>query len=83
MFWEVKLWLLKTTSYDSKKMKVTKNAFIMTVRRKIMDALAAQETHNVTQLRLIIQGRVEEITDYALLKGICDIVLSLRGGAIA
>lgn len=63
-------------SYDKDKMKVTKNVFIMTMRRKIMDALAAQETHNATQLRLIIQGSVEGITDCTLLKGICDIVLS-------
>lgn len=64
-------------SYNGEKMKVTKNTFIMTVRRKIMEALAAQENHNATQLRLIIQGSVEEITDCALLKGICDIVLSV------
>lgn len=64
-------------SYDKDKMKVTKNVFIMTVRRKIMDALVEQETHSATQLRLIIQGSVEEITDCILLKGICDIVMSL------
>lgn len=65
-------------SYDADRMKVTKNAFIMTVRRKIMEALEAQDTHNTTQLRLIIQGSVEGITDYKLLKGICDIVLSFN-----
>lgn len=41
-----------------------------------MEELAAQEKHNATQLRLIIQGSVERITDCNLLKGICDIVLS-------
>lgn len=66
------------SSYDSDKMKVTKNTFIMTVRRKIMDALDSQEVHNTTQLRLIIQGSVEGITDYNFLKGICDIILSAR-----
>lgn len=65
-------------SYDADKMKVTKNAFIMTVRRKIVEALEVQDTHNATQLRLIIQGSVEGITDYKLLKGICDIVLSFN-----
>lgn len=70
-------YLLETfkSSYDKEKMKVTKNVFIMIVRRKIMESLAVQETHNATQLRLIIQGSVEGITDCNLLKGICDIVL--------
>ena len=69
-------------SYDKDKMKVAKNVFIMTVRRKIMDALAAQEVHNATQLRLIIQGSVEGIADCNLLKGICDIVLSVSNKAL-
>lgn len=47
-----------------------------------MESLAAQETHNATQLRLIIQGSVEEITDCNLLKGICDIVLSVGNRAL-
>lgn len=77
-------YLLETfkSSYNEERMKVTKNVFIMTVRRKIMDALAAQETHNATQLRLIIQGSVEGITDCNLLKGICDIVLSVGNKAL-
>lgn len=77
-------YLLETfkCSYDKEKMKVTKNVFIMTVRRKIMDALAEQESHNATQLRLIIQGSVEGITDCNLLKSICDIVLSVGNRAL-
>lgn len=67
------------SSYDRDKMKVNKNVFIMTVRRKIVEALEKQELYTATQLRLIIQGSVEGITDYALLKGICDIVLSFNG----
>lgn len=63
-------------SYDRDKRRVTKNVFIMTVRRKIMESLKAQEELNVTQLRLIIQGSVEEIADCTFLKGICDIILS-------
>lgn len=69
-------------SYDSEKMKVTKNVFIMTVRRKIIESLELQEVHNATQLRLIIQGSVEGITDCNLLKGICDIVLSVGNKAL-
>lgn len=65
-------------SYDADRMKVTKNAFIMTVRKKIVEALKEQDAHNITQLRLIIQGSVEGITDYTLLKGVCDIVLSFN-----
>lgn len=70
------------SAYDQDKMKVTKNAFIMTVREKILKELEAQQSFNTTQLRIIIQGTIEEITDYVLLKGICDIVLSLKGGVI-
>lgn len=70
-------------SYDRERMKVYKNTFIMVVRPKIMAALDAQDAKSNTQLRLIIQGTVEKITDYALLKGISDIVLSLAGGAMA
>lgn len=78
-------YLLETfrSSYDKDKMKVNKNVFIMTVRRKIMEALEKQNFYNATQLRLIIQGSVEGITDCALLKGICDIVLSLSNREMA
>ena len=62
-------------SYNKERMKVTKNVFVMTVRRKIMESLKEQDFQNITQLRLIIQGSLEGITDYELLKGICDIVL--------
>lgn len=65
-------------SYDHDRMKVTKNTFIMTVRRKIMEELEKQEIYSTTQLRLIIQGSVEEISDYTLLKSICDIILSFN-----
>lgn len=71
------------SSYDENKMKVTKNVFIMTVRRKIMETMSTQENYNITQLRLIIQGSVEGITDLNLLKGICDIVLSVGNRGLA
>lgn len=77
-------YLLETfrSSYDKDKMKVNKNTFIMTVRRKIMEALEKQNFYNATQLRLIIQGSVEGITDCNLLKGICDIVISVGDKAL-
>lgn len=65
------------SSYDKDKMKVTKNTFIMTVRKKIMESLEAEQSFNATQLRLIIQGTVEHITDISTLEGMCKIVLSL------
>lgn len=77
-------YLLETfrSSYDKDRMKVPKNTFIMTMRKKIMDASKEQDIHNATQIRLIIQGSVEGITDYALLKGLCDIILSFNGGML-
>lgn len=69
-------------SYDKDRMVINKNAFIMTIRRKLIPTLAKEESYNANQLRLIIQGGVEEITDYNLLKGICDIVLSVGGRSL-
>lgn len=73
-------YLLETfkSSYDYDKMKVTKNVFIMTVRKKIMEALEAQQSYNATQLRLIIQGTVENIKDVTLLQALCNIVVSME-----
>lgn len=65
------------SSYDKDKMKVNKNVFIMTVRRKIIEALGVEQSFNATQLRLIIQGTVENITDINVLEGMCKIALSL------
>ncbi len=64
--------------YDNEKMKVTKNEFIMVMRQKIMAALGIQQ--NATQLRLIIQGIVENITDITLLQALCNIVVSVESG---
>lgn len=63
-------------SYDCDKMKVGKNTFIMTVRKKIMDSLEGQEEYSIEQLRIIIQGTLEEITDRFLLEGLRNVVLS-------
>lgn len=65
-------------SYDRDKMKVTKNAFIMTVRKKIVEELELQNSYNETQLRIIIQGELEGINDIRILQGMHDIVLSLQ-----
>ena len=54
----------------------------MTVRKKIMEALEAQQSYNATQLRLIIQGTVENITDVTLLQALCNIVVSMEGGVM-
>ncbi len=72
-------YLLETfkSSYDKEKMKVTKNAFIMTVRNIVMEKMEAEQSFNATQLRLIIQGTVEKITDISILEGMCKIVLSI------
>lgn len=66
-------------SCSSDEMVVSKNTFIMTVRQKIMRVLQERESYNATQLRIIIQGEVEKITDISALEGICKIVLALRG----
>lgn len=66
-------------SYDKDRMMVSNKVFIMTVRKKIMEALEAQQSYNATQLRLIIQGTVENITDVTLLQALCNIVVSMEG----
>lgn len=65
-------------SYDKDRMMVSNKVFIMTVRRKIMETLEAQQSYNATQLRLIIQGTVENIKDITLLQALCNIVVSME-----
>lgn len=65
-------------SYDKDRMMVSNKVFIMTVRKKIMEALEAQQSYNATQLRLIIQGTVENIKDVTLLQALCNIVVSME-----
>ena len=75
-------YLLETfkSVYDSEKMKVTKNEFIMVMRKKVIEDLEEQQPYNTTQLRLIIQGIVENITDITLLQALCNIVASVESG---
>lgn len=70
-------------SYDRDRMSVTKKQFIMTLRNKILSETEEQRSYNTNQLRLIIQGTVERITDDRLLEGLCNIVLSMEGQVIA
>ncbi len=65
-------------SYNKDRMMVSNKVFIMTVRKKIMEALEAGQSYNATQLRLIIQGTVENITDVTLLQALCNIVVSME-----
>lgn len=65
-------------SYDKDRMMVSNKVFIMTVRKKIMEALEAQQSYNATQLRLIIQGTVENIKDVTLLQALCNIVVLME-----
>lgn len=69
--------------YNKDKMTVSSKNFIMVVRKKIIETLEEQKFYNTTQLRLIIQGSVERITDYNILKGICDIILSVGNKTFA
>lgn len=71
------------SSYNKDKMKVNKNAFIMTVRQNILEALEKQKSYNATQLRIIIQGELENIIDVPILESMYNIVISLKGGANA
>ena len=50
------------------------------VEKLVMEALEVQQSYNATQLRLIIQGTVENITDVTLLQALCNIVVSMEGG---
>lgn len=70
-------------SYDKEKMKVTKNVFIMTVRNRIMEAQKKQNFYNASQLRIIIQGELENIIDMPILESMYNIVVSLKEGVRA
>lgn len=67
-------------SYDKDRMAINKNAFIMTIRRNLIPALEKKDSFNANQLRIIIQGELEGITDVSVLEGMRNIVVSLKGG---
>lgn len=68
------------SSYDKEKMKVVKNAFIMTIRKKMLEEMEEDQEYNANQLRVIIQGTVENIRDISVLEGLCKIVLFMENG---
>lgn len=70
-------------TYDCGKGKVDNATFIMTVAEKIKQDMAEKQYLNATQLRILIQGEVENITDVITLGNLYGIVQSLEGGVIA
>lgn len=64
-------------SYDYDKGKVSNVAFIITVAEKIKQEIAAEQKFNITQLRILIQGEVENITDHAILESLYGIIHAL------
>lgn len=70
-------------TYDYKNNRVRNATFIMTVAEKIKQDMAEKQHLNATQLRILIQGEVENITDVITLGNLYGIVQSLEGGVIA
>ena len=70
-------------SYNRDKMTVGRIPFIMTLRNKILSETEEQRNYNVTQLRIIIQGELEGVSDVPVLEGIWNILLSLKGERFA
>lgn len=69
-------------TYDYGKGRVSNATFIMTVAEKIKQDMAAGQNFNTTQLRILIQGEVENITDVITLSSLYGIVQSLEGGVV-
>lgn len=71
------------SSYDYSKGKVDNITFILTVAEKIKHDMAEKQHLNATQLRILIQGEVENITDVITLGNLYGIVHALEGGNMA
>lgn len=69
--------------YDYEKNKVSNATFILTTAEKIKQDMAAGQCFNATQLRILIQGEVENITDFITLSNLYGIVHALEGGSMA
>ena len=69
-------------AYDYDKGRVSNSTFIMGVAEKIKQDIAEKETFNATQLRILIQDKVENITDIITLGNLYGIVQCLEGGAL-
>lgn len=70
-------------AYNRERMTVLKTQFIMVLRNKLLNEMEEQRGYTTSQLRLIIQGTVDRITDERLLEGLCNIVLSMEGQVMA
>lgn len=66
--------------YDPDRQTVAANPFILTVAEKVRADMAKQY-RNADYFRNKIKESVENITDPTLLNGICNILMSLKGGA--
>lgn len=69
--------------YDYEKGRVDNATFIMTVAEKIKQDAEEKQCFSATQLRILIQGEVENIKDIETLGSLYSIVHALEGGAIA
>lgn len=69
-------------SYNYDKGKVDNTTFVMTIAEKIKQDMAEKQHLNATQLRILIQGEVENITDVITLSSLYGIVQSLEGGVV-
>lgn len=70
-------------TYDYGKGRVSNTTFIMTTAEKIKQDMAAGQCFNTTQLRILIQGEIENITDAITLGNLYGIVHALEGGSMA
>lgn len=70
-------------TYDYDKGRVDNATFIMTIAEKIKQDAAQKQCFNATQLRILIQGEVENIKDIETLGSLYSIVHALEGGATA
>lgn len=63
--------------YDYDKGRVKNAAFIMTTAEKIKQDIEAEQKFNTTQLRILIQGEIENITDPVTLSNLYGIIHAL------
>lgn len=63
--------------YDYDKGRVKNATFIMTTAEKIKQEIAAEQNFTATQLRILIQGEVENITDPVILESLYGVIHAL------
>lgn len=69
-------------TYDYGEGRVSNATFILTIAEKIKQDMAAGQCFNTTQLRILIQGEIENITDAITLGNLYGIVHALEGGSM-